>query len=328
MPERACRICVGVRAGWYTCSTKEIDLAYQERTVPDGAAELHEQLGTKPKFWYEDAELGTSLFKEARDGSGEDWAEKAACELCGLLGLPHPRYELASWRGKRGVVTPNFVPEDGRLVHGNELLAKLVQEYPERQRYRASQHTIRRVMAVLRRSGIQLPLGWSGPEITRPSEMFVGYLLLDAWIANQDRHHENWGLIVTREGGVHLAPTYDHASSLGRNETDVNRQRRLDTDSPDHGILGYVQRARSAFYHRPSDARAMGTVEVFGQAAGVEPAGARHWLHKLERISDPQLRTVLDDIPDSRLSSTARDFAFAILRANRTRLLEAGKALQ
>jgi hypothetical protein len=33
--------------------------------------------------------------------------------------------------------------------------------------------------------------------ITTAIDTFVGYLLLDAWIGNGDRHHENWRFIAT-----------------------------------------------------------------------------------------------------------------------------------
>lgn len=50
----------------------------------------------------------------------------------------------------------------------------------------------------------------------------AGYVTLDALILNTDRHHENWALIRARSSDGRLihrvAPTFDHASSLGRNE--------------------------------------------------------------------------------------------------------------
>ncbi len=54
-----------------------------------------EPLGTKRKFWYIDDRDRRMLFKAEERGTGEDWAEKIACELCGLLGLPHVSYDLA-----------------------------------------------------------------------------------------------------------------------------------------------------------------------------------------------------------------------------------------
>jgi hypothetical protein len=73
-------------------------------SVPDDAAELQEAMGSKPKFWYRDQRLGWCLYKEARSGTGEDWAEKVASELAELLGLAHARIELATWRGTPGAM--------------------------------------------------------------------------------------------------------------------------------------------------------------------------------------------------------------------------------
>jgi hypothetical protein len=60
-------------------------------TVPvdPAKAESLEQLGTKRKFWFTDDQGRRVLFKAEERGTGEDWAEKLACELAGLLGLPH-----------------------------------------------------------------------------------------------------------------------------------------------------------------------------------------------------------------------------------------------
>ena len=72
---------------------------YPTITVPDEAGDILEQLGTKPKFWFSDAELNRYLFKlnrtEGEDATGEDWSEKVVSELCELLGLPHAHYEFA-----------------------------------------------------------------------------------------------------------------------------------------------------------------------------------------------------------------------------------------
>jgi hypothetical protein len=135
---------------------------YQNISVPDHAADLTEQLGTKPKFWFQG---GAYLFKEGRPGTGDDWSEKVASELCNLLGLPHAIYELAVWRSKRGVVCANFVPQGGHLVHGNELLAEVVSEYPTKQSFRVRQYTLNSVLTIIEDDRISVPIGWD----TRPS---------------------------------------------------------------------------------------------------------------------------------------------------------------
>ena len=180
--------------------------------VPSGAPGLTEQLGTKPKFWYDD---NRRLFKEARAATGEDWAEKVASELCTLLGTPHAIYDLAIWNGKRGVVTETFVPDGARLVHGNELLGHLVPGYPRTEFFHVRQHTLRRVLAII--GDVLPPIGFEPfPGVVSGGDIFLGYLMIDTWIANQDRHHENWGLVTVKDKKIHLAPSYDHASSLGR----------------------------------------------------------------------------------------------------------------
>src|SRR5437762_4016700 len=112
-------------------------------------------------------------------------------------------------------------------------------------------------MAILSGSRVGLPLGYVGPpQLQRPTDLFVGYLMLDALIGNQDRHHENWGLIIVPEQSTAgfallLAPSFDHASSLGRNESDEERLRRLHTRDQGSSLATYVQCARSAFFESP-----------------------------------------------------------------------------
>jgi hypothetical protein len=137
--------------------------------VPADAAESLEPMGTKRKFWFDHGKFGRCLYKEARPGTGEDWAEKIAAELCVLLELPHARYELASWRDTRGTVSPSFVPEDVRLIHGNELLCYFVPDYPApdtvgKQFYKVSQHTVTAIFEVLRVDGLSFPPDWSPPD--------------------------------------------------------------------------------------------------------------------------------------------------------------------
>jgi hypothetical protein len=80
-------------------------------------------------------------------------------------------------------------------------------------------HTLTRIHALLRDDAIGHPPDWTPPSdrISSAYDLFLGYLLLGAWIANQDRHHENWGLISDQEQ-IYLAPSYDHAASMGQNE--------------------------------------------------------------------------------------------------------------
>ncbi len=299
--------------------------------IPPEASDSLEPLGTKPKFWFKGEHNIDCLFKETTLNTGEDWAEKIVSELCWFLGLPHVDYTLAEWQGKRGVVCGNFVPEGGRLVLGNELLARINPKYPDQKRFGVRQYTLRRVLAIFRtrETQIKAPLNWTSfAGVTTALDVFIGYLLLDAWIANQDRHHENWGLIVTPALTQHLAPSYDHASSLGRNETEHNRTDRLTTHDRGRSMDRYVARAKSAFFASPARKQLLSTVEAFHEAGKVRPRAANAWLQRLAAVSAYDVQQLFAKIPNDRITPVAVEFALKMLALNRQRLLALHEALQ
>jgi hypothetical protein len=282
-------------------------------------ADLFETLGTKTKMWFFRENI---LFKEGRPDTGENWCEKVVSEICELIGLPHAVYELAMWGDKKGVVTPNFVPEGGRLVHGNELLPKIDPEYDRAIFYHQSRHTLSRVLAIMRMKGIKLPLGFKSPSyINSAIDVFIGYLMLDAWVANQDRHHENWALIVSAKRSVYLAPSYDHASGLGSHESDVNREVRLKTRDKGRSIERYVERALSAFYLSHSDHKPLTTLDAFIRSAKTRSDAAGFWLNRLKMVSLNDIIAIFDQVPKTEITLLQADFALKILDLNQRRLL-------
>ena len=308
--------------------------------VPDDAGVAIEAMGSKPKFWYDDEVMGRCLFKQSRPGTGEDWAEKVAAEVAGLLGLAHAGVELAVWRDIRGTVSPSFVRKDDGLVHGNEILMQVVPGYPgahpqQKPLYRVSQHTLDIVLAVVGVDVVQLPLDWiSPPGIVNAAGVFVGYLLLDAWIGNTDRHHENWGFVFHREPGppvqasCHLAPTFDHASSLGRNESDENRRNRLATKDSGYSVAAYVEKTISAFYAHEWDSKPQTTLGAFGVAALCYPDAGRIWLDRVESVSEQDTMDLVRRIPSDRISPVGIEFAQAMLTLNRQQLLRLRETLR
>jgi hypothetical protein len=295
-------------------------------TEADYELSSNEVMGSKYKFWFQHEQLGRCLYKQARQQNlGEDWAEKVASELSELLELPHATYHLAkTWEGNRGVVSPNFLPPGGTLVHGNDILTPVVPNYPTSGTYRVSQHTINIVLQVIEALDVGLPIAWTPPSgIQKAVEVFVGYLLLDAWIGNGDRHHENWGFVRNKVGStetIHLAPTYDHASCLGRDLLDEQRQK--------HPVEAYANRCYSAFYNSVEDKKRLKTFDVFHRVAFRYPQAAHIWLARLERISRANTRLIFNRIDKSRISTVAIEFAQKILEINQNRLLDLRKSLQ
>jgi len=65
-----------------------------------------------------------------------------------------------------------------------------VPDYPTSAIYGNRQHTIDIVLRVIKADYVNIPIGWTAPSgIQKAVEVFVGYLLLDAWIGNGERHH-------------------------------------------------------------------------------------------------------------------------------------------
>ena len=293
--------------------------------VPD-EADAFEQLGTKPKVWFRAKGNERCLFKyiirEGGHTTGEDWSEKVSSELWELLGLPHAHYDFGIWKGQKGVVCPSFVPDGGRLVHGNEVLVRLSEEYPGQKFYKVRQHTLRIVLTILRDGDIEFPINWERFEgIEQAIDVFVGYLMLDAWIGNQDRHHQNWGFVVDQDRKIHLAPTFDHASSLGWNETDEGRWERLRTKDQRRSVERYVERATSAFFSSPTSEKPLSTLDAFREAAKFKSIAANAWLKRLAQVSSATVSEIFKRIPSRRITLAAKKFATKMLEHNQRRLL-------
>lgn len=330
--------------------------------VAENASGSYEAMGSKPKFWFlhfQHDVFKQYLFKEARPGTGEDWSEKIASELCALLGLPHAHYELAKFRGKRGTASLNFIaipPEiqavlqeasfwgeavwgefmwidvpQPSLVHGNELLFELVQDYERHpvRKYHASQHTLDLVLHIIGDERINLPLGWTPPPgVTTAAETFVGYLLLDAFIGNTDRHHENWGVVewnqMSSQRNIirYLAPTYDHASSMGCLITDEEKSKRLGTSDQGYSVEAYARKARSALYLAAGETKALSLMNAFIEASKRHPIAAGVWLDRLADVSSSEVDALFARLPSELVTESAGRFARRLLEYNRSRLLD------
>jgi len=146
-------------------------------------------------------------------------------------------------------------------------------------------------------------------------------LLLDAWLANQDRHHENWAFIITKEGTTHLAPTFDHGAGLGRNETDENREKRLNSRDKKRSIEHYVTKARAAIYEKAFSDKPLSTVDAFLKAAQKKPLAGKTWLSCLKKVSSDDIQKIFAQIPTTEMTPIAAEFAQKMLALNRQRLL-------
>jgi len=240
--------------------------------------------------------------------------------------LPHVHYELAydESAAKPGVVCASFIAEGEALGHGNSLLFALDNRYPrDQRRYRVAAHTVDAIARVL---GLLRPpqARWmtaAPAEAASALGVFTGYLMLDAWTANQDRHHENWGAVWRPPDSLSLAPTFDHGAALARQLTDEERAERLTTRDRGRSIAHFATRARSAVYASEGSAQPMGTVEAFRAFAERAAQAAGAWRERLRKVDEDVVAEVLGQVPPDRLSRVSRDFTLQLLAENRKRIL-------
>ncbi len=274
-----------------------------------------EPLGSKRKFWaLLEGEERQWLFKFARAGSGEHWAEKLGSEVARLLSLPAARVELATLDGQHGVLVESIVPHEwnpglnqpvrlGEMIHGNEVLAGYIEHYDRTKLRGQTEHTYANIMRALKKA---VPEDSYVDVMTR----FAGLLVLDALIGNTDRHHENWALLRLWKGGgsIELAPSYDHASSLGRELQDDRRKELLVS-----GVDAYVRRGRGAIFGKSTGRHADNPLELVRWAAKQDPSWFHPWLDRAREISLVQIEDILQQMPESVISGTAKDLCRAFL---------------
>lgn len=275
---------------------------------------LHrEAMGSKNKFWYRPPDSETPwLFKYPQAGAGQHWAEKVAAEAADRLRILHAVVELATIRGVRGSSTKSFTINRRQLMHGNEVLAAML-SYERDQRFGQSAHTLSDIFRALESASR------SKEAATAAKRQFAGYLVLDALIGNTDRHHENWGFLVRRTASGlegRLAPTFDHASSLGRELRDAKREGRLREGS----VGRYSERARGAVYWTDAGRHGPSPLEIVRRAAHAYPALFRD---AIERVRDLETNflDLVRRVPDDWMTGPEREFAASLMRYNATEIV-------
>ncbi|MDE2757068.1 MAG: HipA domain-containing protein [Acidobacteriota bacterium] len=275
-----------------------------------------EEMGSKRKFWYRQTEdSAVWLFKYPQPNTGQHWAEKVAAEVAGLLGIQSAKVELAEFEGMQGSVTESFARGGRTLVHGNQMLAIVVHGYDPEREFGQASHTLANIWRVMDRV-------FPAPNAVRLAKSCMAeYLMLDALIGNTDRHHENWGILLKRTGNRwrgFLAPSYDHASSLGRELLDVRRDMLL----AENRVGNYAERGRGAVYWSEEERHGPSPLDLVRRAVRKYPDLFRRASRKLERVDEADFRQIIERVPSDWITPSSQIFALALMRYNYKELRE------
>ncbi len=202
------------------------------------------------------------------------------------------------------------------MEHGNEILAGIVTGYQPEKRLKQADHTLDNVIEATTK------IFYDDSERELALRQLASYLVLDALISNTDRHHENWGLMVYSRPSARasdlrqVAPSFDHASSLGRELTDERRQHIL----AEIGIERYVMKGKGGIYLNSTDPKGANPLALAEDAYRRYGQYLSPCLQRLNETSIERLLDPLHSVPQSRLSEKGRDFATRMLRFSYAKL--------
>lgn len=269
-----------------------------------------EAMGSKDKFWFHGEPGPEWLFKYPQPNTGQHWSEKIAAEVADRLDFLHARVELAVFQRTRGSATESFAREGRELYHGNQIMAGHVLGYDPGKTFGHSGHTLENIFLAMERSFA------SEDGARRAKERIAEYLVLDALIGNTDRHHENWGILRKRtEGGWFgaLAPTFDHASSLGRELVDDSAgkcRRRLLAEGR---LAQYAEKAPGAIFWRADNRHGTSPLELVRRASALHPGLFGPALKALEKLDRGALWEIVARVPADWMSDLAQKFAVELM---------------
>jgi hypothetical protein len=315
--------------------------AWQRRDVSAWTVLQVEKAATSVATWLEEPETRRRwLHKDTvipANGieQGEDWSEVASTAVAKKLGIPCADTRLCRRNGRRGSLSGDVNMEGHSLYNGYVVLEECpsVLDYfphiegdpgfdPDRPMVKRPGHRLDNIKEAL--AGARAPASFTGPDSLDAFDVFVGYLLFDALVANRDRHEQNWAVLTPGLTSlpVLLAPSYDHASSLGYNLTDERRRIELARQG---GIASWAAGGTAwRFEHTGSPRTAQSLVELF--ASGLDLASSEAAAHWTQQVRDLNLQPVLEDLSSGavpEMSVDASTFACELLVHNLERLKDA-----
>jgi hypothetical protein len=204
----------------------------------------------------------------------------------------------------------------GDLIHGNELLAGRLPNYDKDKKRGQFEHSWSNIK-------IALEGAFSADRLEKQIERFAGLLVLDALIGNTDRHHENWALLLHHSSPkgesaipLELAPSYDHASSLGREMTDEKRAQILSRG----GVADYARRGRGAIFLQKRARHGENPAALVKYLVRELPEAFRPWLERLRTLTEDSLLAPVWRIPPDWASDISKQFCAEFLRCTLSEL--------
>ena len=309
--------------------------------------EMSEFRGSRTKFWVRvSGKKKPWLLKFPRPMTGEHWAEKIVAEVGHLIGVPCANVELVrpEWQlpiaqlsnnppmaslHSLATICESFFSEHGapnstdeekhHYYHGAEVLQVVFEGYNATIKFNQREHNIKNIVtAMANLMGVQgyNPMPFWDEEL----KTLASYALLDGIVGNTDKHHENWMVDVIYSSGdmrIEMLPSFDHASSLGRELTDSRRNDLLSSG----GMLSYIHRGRGGVFVNSRDSRALPPLRLAQLLCRWMPQFTKEACERIAVTPEAGFEAVVARMPAEFMSSTAKRFAVELMLTSRSELL-------
>lgn len=146
--------------------------------------------GTREKGVYEspDGKLyyyKSSIRTEKKYFPFEFWSEIIAYHLGKMLGIDVLKYDIGMIDGEIGCVSESMIGENRQLIEGIQYLQALDPSFNPADKKQYSRYNFHFIETALKQAGLSIYM-----------RNIIEVIVFDYLIGNQDRHQENWGIIL------------------------------------------------------------------------------------------------------------------------------------
>ena len=256
--------------------------------------------GSRNKRIIIDKKYGTNgFFKYEKYECSEACSEKLAYEIAKVLKMESAKIEFAKdENGTLGIISYIFINDNITHTDAKDF-------------FNASQFDRKNFCTI---KSIKQFLDLFGKD---EFKKFVGIMIFDALIGEQDRHEENWGLI--KENNIYrLSPLYDSSCNLLR---DFKKQE--NAEKIYNGIIDFnkfILRSQTCIYKDNLKSRYK-HFELIEYVYKKYPKIVKEELKKIRRLTNEKIKNIVDKLPNGIITEMHKEYICKYLIKRKTILL-------
>lgn len=157
----------------------------------------------------------------------EAYGELVAQQIARQMGIPYTEYDLVTLGGLTKIASINILETGEELLHGNDILPV------------KSNKDIGYICRSIERALKSRYPNICAEKLQEIKEDFLKIVIFDKIIFNWDRNPGNWGLILSPDGSVRMAPEFDNNKALDLDKFDPRKDMHIEGDRSINTILEF-----------------------------------------------------------------------------------------